>query len=196
MFIQLMQAFAMVCSPLMCVSLPFRHLRYHKRFSVSSFTAADSFTLKKNATHTRSTITHSRCGKLKKIHEMCLCVWRFDTLRRQRWTYENSDFFYTAPDVSRTCSSSASCTAFQIESCFFLSVSSSIFFFIFHDCTHSLFLCRVSGQLFIAHGRCIDQRIDDLYHSYIVWMLKFRRSNTHTFEALYAALIYLIRFEA
>lgn len=93
MFIQLMQAFAMVCSPLMCVSLPFRHLRYHKRFSVSSFTAADSFTLKKNATHTRSTITHSRCGKLKKIHEMCLCVWRFDTLRRQRWTYENSDFF-------------------------------------------------------------------------------------------------------
>lgn len=138
MFIQLMQAFAMVCSPLMCVSLPFRHLRYHKRFSVSSFTAADSFTLEKNATHTRSTITHSRCGKLKKIHEMCLCVWRFDTLRRQRWTYENSDFFYTAPDVSRTCSSSASCTAFQIESCFFYLY---LLLFFFSYSTIVLILC-------------------------------------------------------
>lgn len=196
MFIQLMQAFAMVCSPLMCVSLPFRHLRYHKRFSVSSFTAADSFTLKKNATHTRSTITHSRCGKLKKIHEMCLCVWRFDTLRRQRWTYENSDFFIRRQMFLVLALLLLRVQRSRSNRVFFYLYLLLFFFFIFHDCTHSLFLCRVSGQLFIAHGRCIDQRIDDLYHSYIVWMLKFRRSNTHTFEALYAALIYLIRFEA
>lgn len=168
MFIQLMQAFAMVCSPLMCVSLPFRHLRYHKRFSVSSFTAADSFTLKKKRYAYTINDHTQQMRKVKKNTRdvfMCLKV-RYSSastmnVRKQR-------LFYTVPDVSRTCSSSASCTAFQIESCFFLSVSSSIFFFIFHDCTHSLFLCRVSGQLFIAHGRCIDQRIDDLYHSYIV----------------------------